>query len=600
MKKNETYKGFETWFNSLEMTFKMHTHILIMCMLLQALVVIAGGYLLNADLFGLYGKYVHHIFTHFEMPDLELLWKFSKVLLAKSLVIVLPSFAVYLLYPVILAKFKIRATKQAEKKYIRGAQLITVDKLKAAIYKDNERCGLPLGDVQIPVSAEVKHALIIGRPGVGKTVLMSQIIEKLRDKKAVIYDFKGDYLSRFYDPARDIIFNPLDSRSKGWSLFNEIETVMDIDAISASLIPPAGQEDPFWNNAARDVQSGLFHHLYQSNKKTNKDIWQAVSAPCQEIANWLSKTRGGEKGFTYVQDASGKQALSVLAVLMQFAKAFEYMSGNDGDFSVKKWLTSPEPGFIFVTNYSDIKDTLRPILSLFVDLMGRRLLSMPDDYNRRVFFLLDEFGTLQKLSTIIQLLTLSRSKGGSAWLGIQDIGQIEKIYGKEHRQSIVNSCGTTAMFSVSDPDTAKYLSDKIGDTEYLEPEETYSMGVGDNRDGNSMSFRKKTEKLILPSELSNLKDLTAFLKLPNYDLSRIQIKHKKYDDKIQSFMLNPKYNLANIADEQARIQAEAEAAKKEGHAKRAVSGKEQAEEKAEVKAKEAEIDNSLELEEFNL
>ena len=49
---------------------------------------------------------------------------------------------------------------------------------------------------------------------------------------------------------------------------------------------------------------------------------------------------------------------------------------------------------IFITNYADVKDTLKPILSLFIDLMGRKLLSMADSTQRRVFFLVDEFGTL--------------------------------------------------------------------------------------------------------------------------------------------------------------------------------------------------------------
>jgi type IV secretory pathway TraG/TraD family ATPase VirD4 len=48
-----------------------------------------------------------------------------------------------------------------------------------------------------------------------------------------------------------------------------------------------------------------------------------------------------------------------------------------------------------------VQDTLKPILSLFIDLIGRRLLSMKDDYHRRIFFFLDELGTLQKLSSIL-------------------------------------------------------------------------------------------------------------------------------------------------------------------------------------------------------
>jgi type IV secretory pathway TraG/TraD family ATPase VirD4 len=77
-------------------------------------------------------------------------------------------------------------------------------------------------------------------------------------QRVVIYDYKSDYLSKFYRPKKDIIFNPLDARGLEWNLFNEIKTRMDIDAIAASLIPPPiSTSDPFWNDAARGVFAGI-------------------------------------------------------------------------------------------------------------------------------------------------------------------------------------------------------------------------------------------------------------------------------------------------------------------------------------------------------
>ncbi len=169
------------------------------------------------------------------------------------------------------------------------------------------------------------------------------------------------------------------------------------------------------------------------------------------------------------------------------------MSRADGEFSIDRWLDQGT-GWIYVTNYSLVQDTLRPILSLFIDLLGKKLLSKKDDYYRRIFFFLDEFGTLQRLSTIVRLLTLSRSKGGSVWIGIQDIGQIDKLYTEPLRQAIINACGINVIFSVADPQTAQFLSDKIGDISYREAHETYSMGVENYKDGVSVSKRVKQEK----------------------------------------------------------------------------------------------------------
>jgi hypothetical protein len=51
----------------------------------------------------------------------------------------------------------------------------------------------------------------------------------------------------FYDPTiGDLIFNPPDTRSVGWNLFSEIETIKDIDSISTSLIQPSiSNSEPF-------------------------------------------------------------------------------------------------------------------------------------------------------------------------------------------------------------------------------------------------------------------------------------------------------------------------------------------------------------------
>lgn len=593
MKKDESYKGFETWFSGAQMTAKMHLHIFLFLFILQVVGLLLGLFVFkieSGDILVQGAGYLWQACLSFDFGRIKrILNVVSERFWELSWPIILLSFGVYALYPVFLAKFKIRAKKQSERKYISGSKLIEAGDLNKAIKAEDEKTYLNIGAVAMPISAEPKHGFIVGRPGVGKTVLMSGIIDQLRQRgnKGVIYDFKGDYLSKFYNPDTDLIFNPLDSRGLSWNIFDEIETVMDIDAISSSLIPSAQQSDPFWHDAARDVFSGILHSLYRSGKRTNADVWEAVSKPVADIAAMLQGCKGAERGFTYIQDASGKQALSVIAVMMQYAKAFEFLGSGAGSFSVKKWLDNKDKGFIFVTNYSDTKDTLRPILSLFVDLLGRKLLSMKDDYNRRIFFLLDEFGTLQKLSTIIQLLTLARSKGGSVWIGIQDIGQIDKLYGPEHRQSIVNACGNTAMFSVADPVTAKFLSDRIGDTTFMEVEESYSMGTADNRDGVSLSRKQKIEKLVLPSDFMRLPDLSMYLKIVNFDFCLTSQKYRDFDSKHIAFEMRSELKMSNITSPVA-VRSET-----------ASGGK--TKEEVEIKQESKEQDNdNLMIDEFNL
>jgi len=568
---SQSFEGFETWWNEFQMTFKMHRKIILILICLHLLISSLAIFIfIEPKVLDSTMQWVLAYFlwptAHltFRNPDgtiahttagyivqipalkavsIETLFRIRKVFLWCSLV--------YSLYPGFVILFKQRSTSQATKKHIRGTRLIDIDEYKRDALKRNEDLDLPLGEAKMPVSAEPRHLFIVGQPGTGKTVCISQIIERLKDReeKGIILDFKGDYLSKFYNPETDLIFNPLDIRSLKWNLFNEIETYMDVDAISASLIPYSiSNQDPFWPDAARDVLAGILHYLYRHDRHTNKDIWSMLTADGPEIAARLKSTPEGHRGFRYIEDASSKQAMGVFSTLMQYAKCMEYMALNDGPFSISNWL-SHKKGMIFITNYASVKDTLRPILSLFVDLLGRRLLSLPDSYERRVFMILDEFGSLQRLSSIISLLTTSRSKGGSILISIQDYGQLDKLYSKEHTQSILNSCGNFIVFAV-DEQTAEISSKKIGESEFMEVERTRSMGVADYRDGTSLSERKKKEYLFLPSDIMSLPDLTAIVRIKGYHPFVTRFNYKKYPDLFEWFKMRPEFRMKAVLPEE--------------------------------------------------
>ena len=506
-------------------------------------VTFATSYIFNRQVYSLVFSYLMSSAVNMQVPDVDRVFMISKVLFYKSI-----GFSLLLLpvtiYAVLRAKkhFTKKGIEELTDEFKRGAELKTPEEINLKIRQSGEKTSIHIGPVEMPISAEVMHSFVIGGPGSGKTTFFNQMLEILEirgEKRVIIYDFKGDYVSKFYNPETDILFNPLDCRSVRWTVTNEISAITDIDAIGASLIPPAMQSDPFWNDGARDVFSGLNHYLLQNNMKTNADIWSAVSAPAIQIRDWLQNTKGGERGLRYVEDASSKQAMSILSVMMQFTKSFEYLAGIDGDFCISDWI-SQEPEkrqWIFITNYSEVEATLKPVLSLFIDLLGRKLLSLPDDINRRIFFILDEFGTLQRLSTITRLKTLARSKGGVVFDAVQDIGQLDRIYGEPTRQTIINASSTSLIFRVSDPVAAEYLSKKLGDTEIEEKRKSNTYGPEDSRDSVQVQKQLKDRRLVMASEIMNLKDLEAYLKLPNYPVTKIKLNWQGYPNLNDPFIM---------------------------------------------------------------
>jgi type IV secretory pathway TraG/TraD family ATPase VirD4 len=412
-----------------------------------------------------------------------------------------------------------------------------------------------IGKVPVPRSAECRHFFIVGRSGTGKTRLIYSLIDKIRKQKAkaLIYDFKGDYVSCFYDSEKDFIFNPLDRRTLHWSLFSEIETHADVDAVASSLIPLTSKEDKFWVDGARDIFASIIHYLKRMNLETNQAIWDHVSLSEGEMLSLMQTSvnqgiEAAKRALGYLQghDKGSKVASDVLSTMRQYTNCFYYTRHLASNFSIKSFIESEESSFLFLVGYSKLRDTLKPLLSLFIDTTIRHVLSLHENYNRRIYLVIDEFVTLQKLSSILQGLEQGRSKGLSLIIALQDFNQLERVY-RESAFSILNNCSTIVCFAVNDPRSAEVMSKTFGETEILETDESLSMGPEDLRDGLSLQRRRKVEKLILPSQIASLQDLTAYLKMLHYPVAKVRIPFVPSQEKNIAVDLNPifKFDLVN-------------------------------------------------------
>ncbi len=576
--------GLKKWWDGLKMTIKMAWMGTLIAMALQVLVIIfLHTVFFNYDENISFGKLLfyrlasvvspNHVFEfvingkhyYHDIPYLVIGYSdFLKPIMLTAKIILGVSFLTWLLWPGIVGWFQSRAEERSDREYVRGARLVPEWELIRKLKKTSETVDIQVGRfVKMPWSAEVKHIFLCGRSGAGKTTLILQVIERLiaRGEKIIIYDFKGEYLARFYDASRDLIFNPLDARGINWNIMKELKSIPDIERVATSLIPLSPGQDAVWDKAARSVFAACLLDLQRKGSRKNSDIWKAVSAPAVEIAQRL-RAKGCEFGYRFVEEPNSKMAKSVLAGLMRYAHIFEYMGDDEIDFTLDSWLTNGTDGCIFVTSYTGVQDALRPVLSLFVDFFGHRFLNLQKGVNRRVFLFLDEFETLQKLGTIEGLVTHSGYQGGSVWLGIRDVGQIDTMYGEQNRKTIVNTCGTSALFGVADPETAEYLSRKIGETAYHEARRTRSRSGINNRVDLSLRDVIRHEILVFPSDLSRLPDFQFYLSFPGQQLVQTAIERKDIPNKAEPFVLRAGLSLDEILVKYRRIFGEAEEARR--------------------------------------
>jgi type IV conjugative transfer system coupling protein TraD len=559
MKEPKMFEKWTTWKSGFFMTVQMTICIFLLVLLGHIALTLAVSYhLFKDDILTIWNdlsvKNMINIIMGFNaryenfIIDTEI-----KPLSVKVLLVFLATSPIWFFFPGVLAYFKKGARKMQSTKHIRGSKLKDEETVAREMSEAMKSVRMPIGcSLMLPVELETHNIGIFGRIGSGKSTQITRIflVARAQKKKTIVYDPHGEYTSKFMR-QEDILFNPFDKRMNiNWNIFNELDTVMDFDNIAASLIPePAGKQDPFWIYSARTVFSAILHLCWQRNEKKNKDIWKYVVMSREELHKALHSISRGRAGASLIEE-SNRKTESVLSVMRTYCRVFELLrDDNNGEpFSLRKWIKDEAiNNTIFVTNNMQYSETLRPILTLFFDVVASSIVSdLSEDFDRRIFILMDEFATLNKLTNLARMLPQGRKFGAVIALGAQEKGPIDKIYGKEIADSILNIFTTKIVFSISDADTAEYFSRLIGEEEIEEAVKNQTWSVSRNRDGGSISSQKRIEKTVLASELTDLKNLECYIKITGYGLTKSKLQYTDYPKINEAFVLRDDLSLSFI------------------------------------------------------
>ena len=361
--------------------------------------------------------------------------------------------------------------------------------------------------MRIPLRKEAQHLQLMGDTGVGKTQLIMQCLRQIRQRgdSAIVYDPACEYIQRFYDAGRgDIVLNPLDDRCPYWGPAQEMESNAEADAIAASLYQPAtADKDEFFHQTPAQI----FAHLLK------------LGPTPHQLAEWMAsetelmkRVQGTEMAF-YIDRKAGPQRAGVLSSLGLVAKCFRLLPQKDEKrpvWNARTW-TKKRQGWIFITSRPPERETLRPLHSLWVDLLVMRLLSAPQPGQKPVWFVIDELASLQKLPQLHTAITENRKSKNPLVLGFQGKAQLEVIYG--HLAEVMLSQPATKIFmKTAEPKAAEWISEAIGKVEIERLKETKFDG---SRSGKNFTVERQIEPLVMGSEITGLDDRHAYLKLGN-------------------------------------------------------------------------------------
>jgi type IV conjugative transfer system coupling protein TraD len=429
-----------------------------------------------------------------------------------------------------------RGKRQSETKKLRGYEIGNIKQLKK-LSKKTDVSDIKIADVPMPKDFETGHILIHGTTGMGKSVCIKELLDQIRERgdRVIIYDQGCDYISSFYT-ENDIILNPLDDRTASWNIWNECRDSADYDSLAAALIPsPTNITEPFWSNGARVIFAAMAKKLSTMKTRSMSLLLEStLNASLVEMENSLR----GTEAAALVDQKVEKTSLSFKAMLATYLKCLKYVKDEKDPFSIRNWIRDDKnKNWLFISSLEDRHETLKPLISMWLDLAANSLMSLAPSNTRRIWLIFDELASLHKLPYLPNAFAQSRKYGGCLVAGIQSISQLRKVYGQHAAEEISTMCNTRIFFRSPSNEAAVWTSKELGQHEVEEVREGISYSESAMRSGISINKQTVQRDLVSPVEIMRLEALEAYMRLPGeLPITKIKLSYKERDSAAEAFI----------------------------------------------------------------
>ena len=395
------------------------------------------------------------------------------------------------------------------------------------------------------------HCMMIGAAGVGKTAFwLYPNIEyacatgmsfMTTDTKGDIMRNYGSIAEKYYGYRISVIDlrNPM--RSHGNNLLHLVNKYMDLYAgtnevqykakaekyakIIAKTIILSGMEggnfgqnayfydaaeglltasillvSEFCKPAERHIVSvfKIIQELLAPGKGRNRNQFQQLmeKLPADHKAKWFAGA---------ALNTAEQSMASVMSTALSRLNAFldselETILCNDTEIDAERFCKEKSAIFIIMPEEDSSKYFM---VSLLIQQLYREILAVADEnggkLKNRVVFYCDEFGTLPKIESAEMMFSASRSRRVSIVPIIQSFAQLEKNYGKEGAEIIIDNTQLTVFGGFApNSESAQTLSKALGSKTVL------SGSVSQSKSDPSRSLQMIERPLMTPDELKAL------------------------------------------------------------------------------------------------
>jgi type IV secretion system protein VirD4 len=331
-----------------------------------------------------------------------------------------------------------------------------------------------------------RHHLIIGptRSGKGACYVVPNTL--VHEGSMIVTDLKGEIFrsTAGYRKSKGnqvFLFAPGSDRTHRYNPLDFIrpdrgDRTTDIQNMAAILVPEVTEsENSIWQATAQQVMAGTISYINESiYYEGHRNLGEVTAffnsgANLQALMTLIKKREPYLSRFTlesfnaYIalsERAAASALLDIQKALRPFRNERVVAATSVTDMDLRA-LKHRSISIYLAPNVTDIA-LLRPLLALFVQQTLDGLMLEQTERSVPVFFLLDEFRQLKKMNEITTKLPYVAGYNVKMAFVIQDLKNLDEIYGETSRHSLMGNCGYQLILGANDQVTAESVSKSLG------------------------------------------------------------------------------------------------------------------------------------------
>ncbi|WP_331300308.1 type IV secretory system conjugative DNA transfer family protein [Methylobacterium oryzae] len=244
----------------------------------------------------------------------------------------------------------------------------------------------------------------------------------------------------------------------------------DMNAIFHSMIVRHDPKSEHWDSGAESLARGIGAHLLTAaspDMRSLPNVRDVLTSPALE--KFIEKmgenhslcglaSAGAATMTSHASEAGHFKSAARSNTMWLDAPPIRRVLDGKSNMDLRELKTAYFDLFVILP-IEELEENGR-FLRLFVSLALRAMFQTQGD--KKCLFILDEFFSLGRLEIMLKAFAAGRSRGIRCWPFVQDLGQLELLYGKPGMRSFLANSSAHILFHVEDHDTLEWAAKRIG------------------------------------------------------------------------------------------------------------------------------------------